>query len=185
MELRQFLEKHGPVIREKWYHSILDTYPAETSAFLRKKKDRFENPVGHVINEMVDSVLECLLSGHDSGELASRLRPMVQLRAVQNVSPSRAVSFVLLLKRAAREASGEAAAEAGGRQALAGLDAAVDEMALASFDIYMQCREKISEIRHDEMKRNLFMLLRNSGSVELRGPEDAQGFHTEEGVSNL
>lgn len=183
MELREFLQEHGPVIREKWHRFILDTYPAETSQFLKKKKDRIENPVGHVINEMVDSVLECLVNGHDSGELAGCLRPMVQLRAVQNFSPSRAVSFVLLLKRAAREALGEGPEE-GGREALSSLDAAVDEMALASFDIYMQCREKIGEIRHDEMKRNLFMLLRNSNAVEIRSPAGEEGLFPEEGVSN-
>jgi hypothetical protein len=168
LELRELLSRYRPTIREKWYQSVLGTYPEETSSLLTKK-GRISNPVGYVVSEAVDSLLDGLIKGVGREELSSSLFPLVQVRAVQSFSPSEAVSFVHLLKEAVRGALGEDG-ETRNREALGKLDAAVEELVLVSFDIYVKCREKIFEVREGELKRNLYMLLRQSGLVEHRGP---------------
>jgi len=42
----------------------------------------------------------------------------------------------------------------------------VDEMALLSFNIYMQCRETLFENRVNEIKNRTFRLLQMTGVVE-------------------
>lgn len=167
MELRELLRRHRQTIRGKWYQLVLGTYPEETSSLLTKK-GRISNPIGYVVSEAVDSILDCLIKGAGREELSSSLFPIIQVRAVQNFSPSEAVSFVHLLKDAVRGAL-EGDREAVNRKALRKLDAAVEELVLVSFDIYVKCREKIFEVREGELKRNLYMLLRQSGLVEHHG----------------
>ena len=52
----------------------------------------------------------------------------------------------------------------------------VDEVVIAlmsrAFDIYSGCREKLSEIKQEELKRNLYMLLRKSDKVEISNGSD-------------
>ena len=41
----------------------------------------------------------------------------------------------------------------------------MDEISHISFDIYMECRQKLFEVKEDELKRNLYMLLRKNNLV--------------------
>jgi hypothetical protein len=161
LEFKEFLTAKKESIGEAWYQRIAGTYPADTASFLVRKKDRFDNPVGHAIAQTTGGSLDCLIDGAESAELRSCLQPLVRIRAVQNFSPSEAVSFVFLLEDAVAEVLGGVAEEAGGA-VLSALRAAVREMALLCFDIYAECREDISQVKQDELKRNLYMLVRKA-----------------------
>jgi hypothetical protein len=45
---------------------------------------------------------------------------------------------------------------------LAAFDAAIDDLALFSFDIYMKCREKIYELKANEARSMTFRLLQQA-----------------------
>jgi hypothetical protein len=171
LEFKEFLVLNKEEIRRKWHQLIVETYPADSEAFLRKKKDRFANPVGYAISEMVDSVLGGLQDGADPERLSACLKPFVRMRAVQDFPPSRAVSFAFLLKKAVKEVYEEGSV--GNAGALERLDSIVEEMALVSFDIYTECREAINRVKEDEMKRNLYMLLRKANLLDSR--EESHG----------
>lgn len=166
MEFKEFLVRNKEEIRRKWHQLIVETYPADSEAFLRKKKDRFANPVGYAISEMVDSVLESLQEGADPERLSACLKPFVRIRAVQDFPPSRAVSFAFFLKKAVKEVCEDR--PGGNSVTLERLDSTVEEMALVSFDIYTECREAINRVKEDEMKRNLYMLLRKTNLLDER-----------------
>jgi hypothetical protein len=52
------------------------------------------------------------------------------------------------------------------------LEARIDEMALLSFDIYMKCKERIYEIKADEVKRMTFRLIQKANLIcEVKEPD--------------
>ncbi|RJP67667.1 MAG: hypothetical protein C4532_14220 [Candidatus Abyssobacteria bacterium SURF_17] len=160
MKLHDLLLQKRPAILEKWFQAALETYPADTSRFLRREKDRFANPVGHAISYGMEGLLDQLFDGNDSAKVSSLLDDIVRIRAVQDFSPSQAIGFIFTLKRIIRDVlqseirSGNASAEE-----LFALEARIDSMALASFDIYMGCRETIYELKATQVKNATLKLL--------------------------
>ena len=98
MELSRLLEKNRPAILKKWLDEIFDTYPADTSRFLKSRQDRFANPVGHTITANAGYILEGLIKGVDAGPLSACLEQIIRIRAVQDFTPRQAASFMVSLK---------------------------------------------------------------------------------------
>jgi hypothetical protein len=77
---------------------------------------------------------------------------MIRIRAVQDFLPSKAIGFVFLLKRVIQEELGREVRERGLGEELLDFERQIDDLALLAFDVYMQCREKIFEVRIREVK---------------------------------
>ena len=149
------------VLLADWLARTLETYPAATRDFLAGEKDSFRNPVGHTLRERLASLLEGLLGAQEVTDLVPNLEPVVRLRAVQDFTPGEALSFLFLLKDVVREEMarlGESASTETKR-----LEARIDRLALAAFDLYVKCREEICTIQVNEAKRSLFVQLRRAG----------------------
>ncbi|MCB2187454.1 MAG: RsbRD N-terminal domain-containing protein [Deltaproteobacteria bacterium] len=166
MELSEFLaKKKGPVL-DAWISAIVATYPEQTAQFLRRKKDRFLNPVGHTIQNETDNILEqLLLDEPDFEALTGFLDKLIRIRAIQDFTPAQALDFVFALKPIIRELVEKAGmTDDLARQVLA-MERRVDQLALLSFNIYMACREQIYQIRSKELANNTYMALRRAGVV--------------------
>ncbi len=164
MNLRELIEERRKKILKSWYQSVLDTYPAQAAAFLRKNRDRFENPVGQRIVEGIEGLLTELVEDFEGERVKYFIDRIVRIRAVQDFSPSVAVSFVLSLKKAirenlARDLTGELVEE------YFELESRIDEMSMYAFDVYMACRERLYHLKVEEWKKRLFMLLRRANMV--------------------
>jgi hypothetical protein len=149
-----------------WLTRTLETYPAASRGFLTREKDSFRNPVGHTLREGLANLLDGLLGARDVADLVPQIEPLVRLRAVQDFTPSQALSFLFLLKDVAREEAMRL-----GEPAITESDAIerrIDQLTLAVFDLYMKCREEISKIQVNAAKRSLFVQLR-------RGQREAAG----------
>jgi hypothetical protein len=92
-----------------------------------------------------------------ASELSSAIDGIVRIRAVQEFTPSAAVGFVYTLRGILREELADAALDPAGHAAL---ERGVDRLALVAFDVYMQCREKIFEIRVREIKESQLLAAR-------------------------
>jgi len=154
------------VLLAVWLTRTLETYPASSRDFLTREKDSFRNPVGHTLREGLASLLEGLLDARDPAELVPQLEPIVRLRAVQDFTPSQALSFLFLLKDVAREEAVRLGEPAITETEL--LEKRIDRLALAVFDLYMKCREEISKIQVNAARRSLFVQLH-------RGQREAAG----------
>ena len=136
----------GPIV-ERWFARTAEAYPALTTQFLSAEPDRFRNPVGHALRENLGALTGELFGAMDAGKIAAALDGILRIRAVQDFTPSQAVGFMFLLKPIVRElAAGDDPSA---------LERRIDQLALAAFDVYMQCREQLSEIRVNEVKRAL------------------------------
>jgi hypothetical protein len=168
--LNALLIKKKSEILDRWLQLILETYPVERSSFFKREKDRFLNPVGQTFFEETSLLYEGLLSGMDPERSSASLEKIVQIRTVQDFSPSQAVWFIHCLKQAIKEKlQDEIKTEEGFKDWLM-LESEIDRLSLLAFDIYMKCREKITEIRINEMRkekdRALNLIARSGLSVE-------------------
>jgi len=121
----------------------MDSYPPETSLFLKSNNDRFKNPAGSLIKKSLETLASFALEGSDPDTVTRALTDILSLRALQDFSPSDAVGFIPALRGIVREEAGEAAA--------AQIGPRIDEMLLMAFDVYMERREKIFLLRAREL----------------------------------
>ena len=159
MRFQDVLEEKRDRIVARWVEVILSTYHEDAARLFRREKDPFANPVGHSVREGAAGIVDHLLDRTDTGALRESLEEIVRVRAVQEFSPSTALSFVFSLKSVVREILPES--EAGSRYAgdLARLDARVDQVALAAFDVYARCREEVNQLRINDVKRQVTWVL--------------------------
>lgn len=168
MDLKGLLLERKSAILSKWFEVILDTYPAETSKFLNNQKDLFSNPVGSTIFQGLESLLvEIIDDNMDSQRVSLFLDNIIRVRAIQDFSASQAVAFIFSAKDIIRQEV-ETAVASGNilpnqvSIELRHLESKIDGLALLSFDVYMKCREKIYEIKANEVKNMTYRLLQQA-----------------------
>lgn len=150
------LGRKKDAILERWFQSVAASYPAETSRFLGTQKNPFANPVGHTLRKGLKGLLECLMEGSELTRAVPHLDDIVRIRAVQDFSPSEAVSFLFSLKAILREPGG-GAGDGSRPEHVAEMEGRIDDMALAAFDIYLSCRETLFNIKVREIKEQAAM----------------------------
>jgi hypothetical protein len=163
MSLKNLLLQKRTAIAKKWCDVVLCAYPQQSQKFLRKQKDRFANPVGATIFEGIESIYDELLQEGDPGRISLFLDNIVRVRAVQDLSASQAVGFVFGLKKVIREELASEIREQGLADELAAFESRIDSLALLCFDVYTACRQKISDIRVNQVKNQVAGLLRMAG----------------------
>ncbi len=167
MLLKQTLKKNKKSFIEKWFKATIDTYPAQSAKFLGKDSNRFANPVGAVTHETIEDVINLIIGDFDQETLEKTLDPVIRIRAVQSFSASEAVSFVFALKEI-----GESILE---DSLIREFDKLVDQIALASFNKLMKCKEEIFLLKATESKRRIHRAFERAGLVAELTEEDLLG----------
>jgi hypothetical protein len=150
MKLVEALKAKREKILSTWIDRTLDSYTS--SGFFKKAKDKFANPVGGNIKEGLSALFDLLCSGAKEGEYTKPLDQVIRIRAVQEFTPAQAVAPILELKWVVRQILSE---DKGVRELLTDLDAFdcdVDRAALAAFNIYSECRERLYRTRIRELQ---------------------------------
>ena len=131
----------------RWFDRIVDGYPAETARFLREQSDPFANPVGAGLRDELAPILDAILEDRDPTEVEPALDRIVRVRALQDMSPSAAVSFVLELKAVFSEVA----------------DGATGEVA-STFNVFSRCREQVYDIRVKEVRNRSLKVMERLNS---------------------
>jgi hypothetical protein len=160
-------EKQNSII-ERWQHDALASYANDASKFFAREKNQFANPVGSALRDGTRAIFKNLIDGFDAELVCRNLNEIIKIRAIQDFSPSRAISFVFLLKQAIRvELAGIALDKQLARE-LDEIDATIDQIAMFAFDIYVKCREHLYELRVNEVKRSVAVLMKRFDSDDSR-----------------
>ncbi|SDU31929.1 RsbRD N-terminal domain-containing protein [Desulfobacula phenolica] len=167
MHLKQILEKNKKSFTEKWFQATIDTYPAQSAKFLGKDSNRFDNPVGAVTHETIEDVINLIIGDFNQETLEKALDPIIRIRAVQSFSASEAVSFVFALKQI-----GETILD---NSLIREFDKLVDQIALASFNKLMKCKEEVFLLKATESKRRIHRAFERAGLVAELTEEDLLG----------
>ncbi|MCK9376440.1 MAG: RsbRD N-terminal domain-containing protein [Syntrophobacterales bacterium] len=163
MQLTTHLTEKKSTILGRWLTMIFESYPPETAIFLRKEKNRFDNPVGYRISEGLEGLYDALIHDFDRERVLTFLDEIIRIRALQDFSPSQALAFIFLLKNVVRQ---ELAKEIAGEKLAAelqDLESRIDGLALLGFDVYVKRRDKLNEMKVGEMKSRISGFLRKSG----------------------
>ena len=166
MRLNNILAQRKTAIIKKWFTLVIETYPSDTSKFLKSQKDPFANPVGRTIYRGLEALFDELLKGIDYKTITTFLDPIIRIRAVQNFSPSQATGFIFFLKNVIRENLLKEISEEQIINELLLFESKIDELSLIAFNLYMQCREKIYELKANEMKNRTFRAFERAGLVK-------------------
>ena len=159
MELATLLEQNRETILGRWFDLIAGTYPEVTSAFLAKQKDQFRNPVGHAISQSIGPIYDQVLSAMDTDELLNALDGVIRIRSVQDFTPSGAVVFIFQLKTAIRDVMDAQIRDPEKWDDLLDLESRIDRVALLAFEKFTECREKLHEIRNNEIRSRALKLM--------------------------
>ena len=162
IRLKGLLEEKKSTLLTSWFDAIMETYPADNTGFFKKKEDRFANPVGHTFSQGIASLLEALIEEKDLAEGLPFLEDIIKVRAVQDFTPSKAVSFVFNLKKVVREELKKEIKPDHLEDALVSFESRIDDLALLAFNIYVTCRDQLNQLKIDELKRMTFTLLKKA-----------------------
>jgi len=172
--LVSILQKKKATLVKRWFEIVVNSYPADTAAFLKSQKDQFANPVGATTLKGLEAVFDEVISGMDRETIVSFLDPIIRIRAVQKFSPSQAVAFILDLKNVIRGTLKKELRSAGVSAGLADVDANIDVLCLIGFDIFVTCREAIYRLKVDTERKKIYSAFSRAGLVT-EIPEDGPG----------
>ena len=156
MNLIEALKNKKEKILSTWIERTLDSYTS--SGFFKSSKDRFANPVGANIKEGLTRLYNLIVKGAAPQEYTEPLDQVIRIRAVQDFSPAQAVAPILELKWVVKQVF---SADKECRSLLPELDSFdcdVDRVALAAFDLYMECRDRLHRARIRELKSGSYIL---------------------------
>jgi hypothetical protein len=159
MDFGDLLEERRDAIEERWVDAVLSAYPSDAAALFRAQQDPFANPLGHGVREGIRGIFRTILSGMDPEELRSHLDQIIRIRAVQELTPGEALSFIFTLRSIVREVIPEAEENGRWKRGLTELDGKVDQVALAAFELYAAMREELAQLRVKEVKRQVAWVL--------------------------
>jgi hypothetical protein len=169
MTLHGRLAHRKTVIAEQWLDRVLQSYPSRSGIFFKGQGDRFANPVGQTIANGTQAVVEGLLDGAEASALAEQLQGTIEIRAVQEFSPGAALGFIYELKDLLRRELAADLDDEQSRAELRALEQRIDQLMLAAFDRYVACRQRLSEVRVNEIKRSVAVLLRRANVGDDQG----------------
>uniref|UniRef100_A0A7C3V5Z2 RsbT co-antagonist protein RsbRD N-terminal domain-containing protein n=1 Tax=Desulfobacca acetoxidans TaxID=60893 RepID=A0A7C3V5Z2_9BACT len=164
-----FLSAKSPAILEKWLDILLGSYSPDTVRFLKMEKDPFSNPVAHQLNRGLTDILAVLVEDLGVEEANAALDEVIRVLALQDAPPSRALAFIFTLKQVIREVLAEELEDLALAPELLELESRIDGLALLGFDGYTKRREKLCELKVNEVKARVSGLLRRAG-IEIDNP---------------
>jgi RsbT co-antagonist protein rsbRD N-terminal domain len=165
--LKDILSSQKTEILAKWRNQIYQTYPQDSQQFLRGEKDQFNNPVGFNIKTETETILNGLTEDVDLADLKESIDKIIKIRSVQDFSPAHAVGIFYLLKNIIRESVAGSLNDSSLVTELLQFESRIDRVLFIAFDIYMQCQQKIFQIRVDEIKNKSAMLFKRTQEIDL------------------
>lgn len=166
MRLEQLLKEHTEQIVTKWFNALAGTYPLNTARFLKSIPDTFANPVGNIARQSLRALFAELLAANDRKSLTAALDPLIRVRAVQTMfTPSQATAFVLELKPIVRQCIAETSRSPEVTADLKAFETRVDELLLLAFDVFVNCRETVYQIKASQEKSRFYRAFARAGLV--------------------
>ena len=160
--MKEVLRAHEKSLLDAWFEQMMHSYPTEARKYFKKIKSGFTNPVGANLYHSLGGLLHELISdAPDADVVNEHVYMILRIKAVQEVLPSQAVSFVPALKQIVEDVCGKALADAGVPTAeWLEFYSDIDTVGLYAFDSYSESRELIYKMRLDQIRQTNDILVR-------------------------
>ncbi len=153
MDTHTLFEQKKQRITEQWIKAVFDSYPLETTGFLRTKQDKFGNPVGEMTTTVANYLYDAAVGEHILAErVASALERFVKLRSVQDFLPSQGIGVLAMFKQFFRAELLPHFVQKKQVDAYLEAESRIDTLILMALDIYVKTRETLAEQRIKEIR---------------------------------
>lgn len=160
------LRQRREIILKEWQKSTLDFYTTGAFKSAKKSVDRFGNPIVYTVSTALEAILNELIEGIHTAKSDEALEDVVKIRSLQSEKPSQALDFLFCLKKIINDELNRSGAEKNNFAEIEKHNSALDNLILEAFDIFMRCREKIYEIKSNEIKRRSYKLWERAGMTD-------------------
>ncbi len=150
MTLKELLAEKKTIILERWLDRILEDYPPDTQTFFRENKSPYSNPIGFTLRKGMEEIIDQILWPLSVEEARAILEPVMKVRAVENLPPSRRAGFILPLREIVSEIVREEKRKDLSGQEWLNLNSRINQLALLGMNLYSECREKVNQLRIKE-----------------------------------
>ena len=179
MQIGDLLKLKRADIKERWLDLVISSYPADSRNFFKKQKNQFSNPVGAALERQIDTLYDSLIGNTEKNDTAAILEDFIRIRSVQEFTAAQATGYILNLKQAVREVLADDIRTSQLFSQLLALETRIDGILLEAFDVYMRSREKIYQIKADELKRRSYFVLRKlNKDLSKQKPADDSDNHS-------
>lgn len=171
MIVSEIFRENRAEIARLWTEAVFESYPLETTGFLRTKSDPFGNPVANMTKEATGALYDAV-AGEEVylPSLKAALERFVKLRAVQKFTPSQALGVLYLLKPIMREKLMRKMLEIGQIDVYLEAESRLDSLVLLAFDQYTQARETVAELRITEIRNQYAQVKRWAQKLDAQSP---------------
>jgi hypothetical protein len=166
MRFTKLLKRRKSDILAKWFDLVVSTYPPDTMRFLKSQRDPFANPVGQTTRTSLETLLALLMGDPTPRQLVEALDPIIRIRAVQQFTASNATGFAFGLKGVLKEQFKTDLKDDSLFREFCVFCDRIDQMGLAAFDAYMQCREKISTLKVATERDRFYSAFSRAGLIK-------------------
>ncbi|MBS3757714.1 MAG: RsbRD N-terminal domain-containing protein [Desulfobacterales bacterium] len=167
MNPQTLLSEKRKEIVGKWFDEVIGAYPEDGAKFFKEKSDPFANPVGNTLyrclNELFDEVIK---SEMDQAAVDNALDGIVRIQSLQEFMPSVAIGFIFTIKPTISKRVKKYREDKEVEKYLTALDANIECLLRRSFDLYMQCRQKVFEFRANQSRDRVRQLLIKKGYIK-------------------
>jgi hypothetical protein len=161
MTIEDFLIRNREKICRDWEEKTLSSYSKHASNLYGRDKNRFSNPVGNQLRSAISLCFQYLIEAETSPEtLTPVLSDFIRIRAVQDFRPSDAVGFILQLKDVVWELLNNHPELDRLVTEWVRIQSKIDCLTCLAFDIYVESRQRVFEVRIKELKRTGYRYLR-------------------------
>ena len=163
MEFEQQIQRFKAKILKEWYESIIGSFPQKSRRLIGLNEDRFQNPMGFTLYEGIRTILETVVNKLPVEGLEEALGQIIKIKAIQEKQPADGLDFLFDLKKIIRSNCDVLAEDFSENKALFELEDLIDSIILKAHIIFVESREKISELKVEEMAKKTYMLKRVAG----------------------
>ncbi len=164
MDPQSLLSEKRKEIVNKWFDAVMAAYPEDGARFFKQKADPFANPVGNTIyrclNELFDQVIHKEM---DPDAIRTALDGIVRIQSLQEFMPSQAIDFIFIIKPTISHSFRKHGKDQAVQKYLSALDDNVEYLLKTAFDLYMECRQKVFQLRANHARDRVNKLLIKKG----------------------
>jgi hypothetical protein len=140
-------------ILSKWQSLAMSSYASHNLLNGKTGTGRFTDPISYVTIENTTRLYDLLISEVNDVDYLAPLEEICRLRAVQDIQPSSALSFIPALKQLVREELADEIGKGLFSDELENLDKHIDNINAMAVNTYSGCIARINQVRINEMKR--------------------------------
>lgn len=163
------IKQEKDTLLQKWVDKYYAAYPLGSTGFIRTSTDKFKNPIGIITQTSLSTLYDAAI-GEDIefSDVHNALNELVKLRAVQEMPPSRAVGPMAQLKTLFKEEVFDSLVKNNNNskvlqeifEGFFTVAARIDSLLLLSMDLYSADREKVFNLRVEEIHRSQSQITR-------------------------